>query len=551
MACIAAAPRIALRRPGWCSPTRGDRARRPDAHARRHVEEGLVRERGDDAQAELTVGDRGVQRPPERGPKIVELGADLTAPRQLVGPSEERAGSLGEGGVVLGVPAAPRVGVFGLVQALACVRAERLEHRVARGAVGGAVGDDHRLGDQAPERVDDIPALDTRARGDGLGGSRVERAGEDAEPAKTSCSVGENSEYDQSTVARSVWCRSTAVRRPPVRSRNRSSRRATISSGVIATTRAAASSIASGTPSSRRQSSPTAAAVDASSAKPDCTAPARSTNRRAASLRTTSSTPADGSGTGSERNAQMCSPSTARPSRLVARMRTSGDSRSTASAKRAAASRRCSQLSNTSRSVLRTQELADALLDRHARAGLHPEGDRDDLEHGVGIARDRELAHPRADPESPASILAADLNREPRLSDAADSGQRDEPRFTERLHHGRELAVTPHERVELERQIARGDPPSTFRRQRRPARRKPRPLQLGILQHHRRVRDGASASPGSMPSSSPSKARSLPYARSASACRPERYSASINSPHNRSRNGASLTSTSSSPTSSS
>ena len=58
------------------------------------------------------------------------------------------------------------------------------------------------------------------------------------------------------------------MRRPPVSSRNRSSRRAAISSGLIDTTRTAASSIASGMPSSRRQIVVDGRRVRASSAKP-------------------------------------------------------------------------------------------------------------------------------------------------------------------------------------------------------------------------------------------------------------------------------------------
>ena len=62
-----------------------------------------------------------------------------------------------------------------------------------------------------------------------------------------------NSACDQSTEARSVCWRRTAVRAPPVNSRNRSCRLSTISASDNARTRAAASSIASGMPSRRRQ----------------------------------------------------------------------------------------------------------------------------------------------------------------------------------------------------------------------------------------------------------------------------------------------------------
>ena len=105
-----------------------------------------------------------------------------------------------------------------------------------------------------------------------------------------------SSEYDQSTVARSVWWRSTAVRRPPVRSRNRSSRRAAISRGLIATTRAAASSIASGIPSRRRQISATAAAfvVVEREARPGRAGRGRRTAHRVARATTSSASVASG-----------------------------------------------------------------------------------------------------------------------------------------------------------------------------------------------------------------------------------------------------------------
>ena len=69
----------------------------------------------------------------------------------------------------------------------------------------------------------------------------------------------------------------------------------------------------------------------------------------------------------SERSGRICSPSTASPSRLVARMRTPGHRAGRRSASRPATSSRCSQLSSTSRSRFGAQEVDDASLERHRR----------------------------------------------------------------------------------------------------------------------------------------------------------------------------------------
>ena len=93
----------------------------------------------------------------------------------------------------------------------------------------------------------------------------------------------------QSMSACSVCWRGTAVRRPPVRRRNRSPRPCAISAADRTLTRAAASSRASGMPSSRRQISTTGAAVVASSRKEGSVVVARSTNSRTASVAATAS----------------------------------------------------------------------------------------------------------------------------------------------------------------------------------------------------------------------------------------------------------------------
>ena len=79
------------------------------------------------------------------------------------------------------------------------------------------------------------------------------------------------------------------MRWPPVRSRNRSSRRAASSSNPSVAVRAAASSMASGIPSRRRQTAPVIAAVRASGEKRASTARTRATNKLTAAVWSSSS----------------------------------------------------------------------------------------------------------------------------------------------------------------------------------------------------------------------------------------------------------------------
>ena len=116
--------------------------------------------------------------------------------------------------------------------------------------------------------------------------------------------------------------------------------------------RAAASSSASGMPSSRAQTSATAAAFCAVTRKSGCAVAARSTNSRTASHRVSASAASAaggsrGPGSDSEGTRKGVSPATPSSSRLVASTRTPGQPRRRASARRAAASTRCSQLSST------------------------------------------------------------------------------------------------------------------------------------------------------------------------------------------------------------
>ena len=163
-------------------------------------------------------------------------------------------------------------------------------------------------------------------------------------------SAGPSRSYDQSTAARSVWCRSTAVRSPPVSRRNRWSKRRANSSGVRTPSRAAASSMASGNPSRRRHSLTTAAVFSASSTKSGRTARPRSTNSRTASLLPIASTSPSSSGTSRATTITICSPGTFNPSRLVASTRTPGQVSSMFRTSDATGRLRCSQLSSTSSS---------------------------------------------------------------------------------------------------------------------------------------------------------------------------------------------------------
>ena len=119
--------------------------------------------------------------PDNRGPDVVEVGAQPFHPEDVIG-ADEALGDVASGGrVMVGEGAAPAVGVGGLVEAFAGELAQGLEHHVARGAVGTGLGVEHGLGHQARERVGDLPAVEVVAAGDGDRGGGVEGTGEDAE----------------------------------------------------------------------------------------------------------------------------------------------------------------------------------------------------------------------------------------------------------------------------------------------------------------------------------------------------------------------------------
>ncbi len=114
----------------------------------------------------------------------------------------------------------------------------------------------------------------------------------------------------------------------------------------MAAIREAASSMANGIPSRRRQISTTAATSSAlDTEKPGETACARSMNREIAAESMPAPTSSEGTG-------HSCSSASLSPSRLVATILTVAECARIASTKPAAASRTCSQLSNTSSRTL-------------------------------------------------------------------------------------------------------------------------------------------------------------------------------------------------------
>ena len=140
---------------------------------------------------------------------------------------------------------------------------------------------------------------------------------------------------DQSTDARRVCSRRTAVRAPPVSRRKRSCRLSRISVSDNARMRAAASSIASGMPSRRRQISVTAVVLSSVRWKSGRTWRARSVNNSMAS-----------SASDSDRTRQVTSPATPIGSRLVVKSVNPGQAPNRATISAAHASSRCSQLSS-------------------------------------------------------------------------------------------------------------------------------------------------------------------------------------------------------------
>ena len=275
--------------------------------------------------------------PGKRGAQVVDLELDLgqTAPVVSTPRGVEHRGHRG---VVVAVTSTHGIGLAGLLQFLGAVLARRVQQPVTRCAAG-TVGHHQRLVDEQAELIEDLEMFDVSARGDRLRGVRSKPPTNTASRRNNTRSESVNSACDQSTEARKVCWRRTAVRAPPVNNRNRSCRPSRISASDNARTRAAASSIASGRPSRRAQISATAAASSLPTARSGRACRARSTNN------STASSASDNDGT-----RQLSSPGTPMGSRLVASKVSPGDAPRTATISAALASSRCSQVSNTTSS---------------------------------------------------------------------------------------------------------------------------------------------------------------------------------------------------------
>ena len=210
--------------------------------------------------------------------------------------------------------------------------------------------------------------------------------------------------------------------------------------GPIVVIRAAASSIASGMPSSRRQISTTAIAVAGSRVNPGSTAAARSTKSRTAAVSVTVARSSPTFGSPSDRTGITRSPSTARPSRLVASTRAKGSS---GHGLRQATGRAHDMLAvvEEEENVPAPKEFDDALSERQPGAGDDTEGRRDDLLHRLVVDRGGQLAAPHAVRVGREEVRRH-VDREPGLPHAAHAGEvtigDSAPRSRRRRRHRRD-----------------------------------------------------------------------------------------------------------------
>ena len=223
------------------------------------------------------------------------------------------------------------------------------------------------------------------------------------------------------------------LRRPPVRSRNRSSSSAAISEAVIDTTRAAASSIANGIPSRRRQISTTAAAFDASRVK-IARAASRPFDEQASPRRCRRDVGRRSRrGTGATAAATRARPSTAEA--FAARGRGSARRDIPAGPARRdalAGSSRCSQLSRTNSSSLgRRYSLMLSANDIPGRCDT-PSAAATTWPVVSSSVGDRELAQPRT-VRNRGQHLRRDLHRQPGLADPPSARQGHQAPLIQRL----------------------------------------------------------------------------------------------------------------------
>ena len=170
--------------------------------------------------------------------KLRELGIHNAKPALLVTTLETHVDVGSQEDVVLRVTTTDEVAVVCDIEALTGVLAHRLEEPVA-GHTRRVVGHDHRLSDQPGQHVEHVVGLDSLAAHDDFGGGERGTSREYRKAVERSRFDFLKEVVGPITAARNVWWRSSAVRRPPVRRRNRWSRRRPISSTVKEFTRVA------------------------------------------------------------------------------------------------------------------------------------------------------------------------------------------------------------------------------------------------------------------------------------------------------------------------
>ena len=222
-----------------------------------------------------------------------------------------------------------------------------LEQAVAEGAVRLGHALHQRLRDERAEHVD----ADRRRRPAARRLSSEKLSGRTASRRSIACSSGPSRSWLQSSVAASVWWRETR-RRPPVRSRKRSSRRSTSWRGGEV----------GGAGGGQLDGQRDAVEAPAELRRPRHESPSSTLDRRARFARPSPRTAAMASvSTASGATAYTCSPAMPSGSRLVASSLDRPPRASTASTTSATASRTCSQLSRMQRIGARREVPGDAL----------------------------------------------------------------------------------------------------------------------------------------------------------------------------------------------
>ena len=255
-------------------------------------------------------------------------------------------------------------------------------------------------------------------------------------------------------MARSVCCRASPARDPPVSSANRSSRRASSSSGDITRSRAAASSMPSGMPSSRRQIRPASCTARSSQPSGAPWAAARSASSRTASLAPIASASSPSAGTPSDGTRYTCSPPMPSGSRLVASSATFGHPRSSASASLAHVPMRCSQLSSTNSRRRPPTACTTASATGRLRLQAHPQHIRHRHPDQIRILERGQVGEPHPVARA-VGQPGRNLQRQPGLAHPARAGQRDQPRPGQQPTHRDQLRPPADEARQLRRQVGR------------------------------------------------------------------------------------------------